>query len=249
MENRRAGYRAKGNDDLGSRRETPTPSPMIFAGMKAQPLVSQTGERTGIAVCGRYCIASEDNIEELNRIIEEINRKTSFAEYAGKMKLGPIAPSDIAPVVANSVSRVPHSYPMRWGFTRPDGKGLIINARSETAQERIMFRKPLLERRCLIPATCYFEWEKRGKERIPYAIRTQDGGLMYMAGFYRYEAGGALPAVVILTCTPAEEIAFIHDRMPVILPRALQAQWLRTDMDILSVLNAPRERMQAQPVS
>lgn len=112
---------------------------------------------------------------------------------------------------------------MKWGYSLPDGK-LIINARSETAAEKPLFRDGMFNRRCLVPATNYFEWEKRGKEKVKYAIRPSGNSMLYMAGIYRIENGR--PVFSILTREPAEQIAFIHDRMPVILPDAEKDHWL-----------------------
>lgn len=105
----------------------------------------------------------------------------------------------------------------------PDGKQ-IINARSETAADKPLFRDGMLQRHCLIPATNYFEWEKRGRDRIKYAIRECDSPILYMAGVYRIENGK--PVFSILTREPAENIAFIHNRMPVILHPEAKNDWL-----------------------
>ena len=87
-----------------------------------------------------------------------------------------------------------------------------------------MFQDGMAQRRCLIPAAYYFEWEKRGREKIKYAIGQNDRGILYMAGIYRLEKG--VPVFTILTRSPADSIAFIHDRMPVILPDDVKADWL-----------------------
>ena len=113
---------------------------------------------------------------------------------------------------------------MRWGYTLEGGRRLI-NARSETAATRPMFRDGMRQRRCAVPATNYYEWQRAGGARKEkYTIRPADGELFYMAGIYRIESGR--PVFTILTREPAEPVAFIHDRMPVILPTDLVADWL-----------------------
>ena len=112
---------------------------------------------------------------------------------------------------------------MKWGYTLPDGKQLI-NARSENAADKPLFRDGKLQRRSLIPPTNYFEWEKRGRDRIKYAIRECDSPILYMAGVYRIE--NRKPVFSILTREPAENIAFIHNRMPVILHPEAKNDWL-----------------------
>ena len=103
---------------------------------------------------GRYYIAEEDCAAELQKIIEQLNRR------GAEVKTGEIYPTDTVPVLANNKSMVITPFAMKWGYTLPDGKQ-IINARSETAADKPLFRDGMLQRRCLIPATNYFEWEKR----------------------------------------------------------------------------------------
>ena len=129
-------------------------------------------------MCGRYYIAEEDSAAELQEIIEQLNRR------GAEVKTGEIYPTDTVPVLANNKSMVITPFAMKWGYTLPDGKQ-IINARSETAADKPLFRDGMLQRRCLIPATNYFEWEKRGRDRIKYTIRECDSPILYMAGVYR----------------------------------------------------------------
>lgn len=172
-------------------------------------------------MCGRFYVDKEIPVEELKHIIDEVNRKLqSKPEYEQlKMPLGEIFPTNIVPVIAPNKEHIATPYPMQWGFSKFDGKGQIINARSESALEKPMFRKPMLERRCLIPATNYFEWEKQGTKKIKHALRDPISQIIYMAGIYRYEADKPLPVFVILTRDAVPGIRYIHDRMPVILPK------------------------------
>ena len=110
----------------------------------------------------------------------------------------------------------------------PDGK-LIINARSETAAEKPMFRDGMQQRRCLIPASHYFEWERRQREKVKYAIKPTGSDMLFMAGLYRIEGNNA--KFTILTRMPADSISFIHDRMPVILPKEAMREWLNPKYD------------------
>lgn len=174
-------------------------------------------------MCGRYYIDDDDTAEELRAIIMEVQRKLDGQNNGETVKTGEVFPTDVVPVIANNKHLVPTPFAMKWGYSLPDGK-LIINARSETAAEKPLFRDGMLNRRCLIPATNYFEWEKRGKEKVKYAIRPSGRAMLYMAGIYRIEKGRAVFS--ILTREPAEQIAFIHDRMPVIMPDDAKADWL-----------------------
>ena len=122
----------------------------------------------------------------------------------------------------------------------PDGK-LLFNARSETAAEKAIFKDGMAQRRCLIPATCYFEWEHRGKEKIKYAIAPANNDMIYLAGIYRKEGNRA--ACTILTREPADSIAFIHNRMPVILPPEAVNDWLNVRYAATDMLKAAQTEM------
>ena len=180
-------------------------------------------------MCGRFFLADSDNSGELRSIIDQLNRR------GATVKTGEIFPTDTVPVLANNRNRRVVPFPMQWGYTLPDGR-LLINARSETAGEKPLFQDAMRQHRCLIPATNYFEWEKRGREKIKYAIRQADAGLLYMAGLYRVENGRAV--FTILTRKPTEQIRFIHDRMPVILPEGATCDWLNLRYKADEVLKA-----------
>jgi putative SOS response-associated peptidase YedK len=155
-----------------------------------------------------------------------------------KMPLGEIFPTNIVPVIAPNKQHIATPYPMQWGFTM-QGKGQpLINARAESVLEKPIFRKPLLERRCLIPATNYFEWEKQDNKKIKHALRDPISQVIYMAGIYRYEQEKQLPVFVILTRDAAPGIRFIHDRMPVILPKEAREAWVSDSADITSILSS-----------
>ena len=96
-------------------------------------------------------------MEELAELKAEGRGK---AESAGEaVKTGEVFPSDTAAVIAKNRQLKPAVFPMRWGFERKGG-GLVINARSETAAEKTLFRESAQLRRCLIPASCNFERER-----------------------------------------------------------------------------------------
>jgi len=163
-------------------------------------------------MCGRYYVDDEE--PALRDIVEKLRD--------AHVKTGEVFPTDVAAVMAANGGFAA----MRWGFPRFDGKGVIINARGETAAEKPMFRRPMLEGRCLIPASWYFEWEKRGREKIKYALAAPEERALWMAGLSRFDVKTGERTFVILTRPAWEGIAFIHDRMPVILPARLHDEWL-----------------------
>ena len=149
---------------------------------------------------------------------------------------GEIRPTDRAVAVLPGGRAVA----LPWGLPAPwDGKPLI-NARAETLEEKPTFR-PLLEQRCLVPATAYFEWRKAGSAKLKNRIARRDGEIFAFAGLTDGER------FTIITCPPAADIAHIHDRMPVILERRAEPLWIDrgTPFDKVSGLLVPYE---AQPL-
>lgn len=201
-------------------------------------------------MCGRYYISSEEDVAEMNRIIEEIDKKLGGSPehfgIGGALKKE-VFPTDIVPVISKSKSRNTKPFLMKWGYTRQGGS-VIINARSESVFEKPLFYDGIISRRCLIPATCYFEWKKRGGKRVKYAIRPEGSRIMYMAGIYRLMPDSEIPQFVILTRPACKSILFIHDRMPVILPPGIHEQWLAGEGDIRRMLAEEYEPLEYKAV-
>ena len=196
-------------------------------------------------MCGRYYIAEDDMPEEMARIIEEINRKKT---PEGMKTSGEIFPSDIVPVLANSRQQDVQPFAMRWGYTFPNSKP-VINARAETAALKPRFKDGMKQRRCLIPASNYFEWERRlDGRKVKYAIRPEHSSMLYLAGIYHLEKheNVIVPAFTVLTRKASPEISFIHDRMPVILPSEIITDWLDSNNDVVEVIQAAMLDMEYQ---
>lgn len=186
-------------------------------------------------MCGRYALLDNQDEEELRAIIDQLNRRPTGST---PLKLGDIAPTALAPVLCRSRAQRPGYFLMRWGFAcsfSATGRGMVINARSETALQKPLFRDSMRERRCLMPASGYYEWAHNTKSKTRYFIRSTAPGLCRMAGLYRLEMDGT-PSFTILTRPAAPDIAFIHDRMPVLLSPADQDEWLSPNADVPSLL-------------
>ncbi|THB70765.1 MAG: SOS response-associated peptidase [Desulfovibrio sp.] len=150
---------------------------------------------------------------------------------------------------------------LKWGLVPSWSKdptigNRLINARSETAAEKPSFRAAFKRRRCLVPATAFYEWQKNPDGKQPFAINLTDQEAFAMAGLWEHWSapdGSDLFTFTILTTEPNELLAPIHNRMPVILPEESWAPWLdpATDPKELPPLLAsfPSKAMQAQPVS
>ena len=115
---------------------------------------------------------------------------------------------------------------LRWGlipFWANDPKigYKMINARAETAHKTPAFRAAFRGRRCLIPASGFYEWDKKGGSRQPYYIRRADGQPLALAGLWEHwegeEGKTVIESCTILTTAASEPVARLHDRMPVIL--------------------------------
>ena len=191
-------------------------------------------------MCGRYYIdADDDTIAEL---ISQIATGPD-GERLMDMKLGEIYPTNVVPVLADRPRL------MQWGFARYDGGGKVINARSETAANKPMFAKAIRERRCLLPASHYFEWQHAGNaKKEKNAISLPEGGPLYMAGIYREEKTMPLPVFVILTREAVLGLSHIHDRMPVVLPPAAQMDWFSDACDVPAVMARATTNLVARPV-
>ena len=144
---------------------------------------------------------------------------------------GEMRPTDVVPVIAPNRYGKRAVFPMKWGYS---GKTLLMNARVETVAEKPTFKEDWEKHRCIVPASWYFEWVHRlgndGKKHTgdKYIIQPKGSTVTWLCGLYRIEEG--LPHFVILTREPSEEIRFIHDRMPLIMPENLVNEWIRPDV-------------------
>lgn len=141
----------------------------------------------------------------------DIVRRAGADAEAGEIRPGMRAPVLTA---ADAAPRL-----LGWGYARPHG-GLVINARSETVCERPMFRGDFLYRRCLVPASGFYEWS-RGKDK--YFFRRPDGRMLFMGGLYREDDD----RFVVLTAPAVPPVSPIHDRIPVLIDRSAAEPWLR----------------------
>jgi putative SOS response-associated peptidase YedK len=171
-----------------------------------------------------------------------------------------IAPTQ--PVLAcrlNVATQARELVPLRWGLIPSWAHDLAagvkgINARAETVADLPTFRAAFKERRCLIPASGYYEWKREGKAKQPYFIHPHDGGLFAFAGLWDVWSKGAAPveSCAILTTTANEATRHLHERTPVILPPESFAAWLDTGTPAAALHEplrpCPAERIAIHPV-
>lgn len=184
-------------------------------------------------MCGRYSLAPDESME-IARIVAEVQSRFG----AASVHTGDIYPTNTAPVLLAAEHEMT-PMPMKWGFPNFRNKGVIINARGETALDKPMFRKSLLERRCIIPTSGFYEWDK---QKTKYRFHLSGQNILYLAGLWnRFEEEERF---VILTTAPNDSIINVHDRMPVLLTERELEPWLRdTGMasEKLSALQPPLE--------
>jgi putative SOS response-associated peptidase YedK len=174
-------------------------------------------------MCGRYSLVPTENIAA---------RFDSRQEQFALLPRYNIAPSQSMPVVIrNSPNRLVE---MQWGLIpswakEPRVAFSTINARAETVAKSPVFRGPFTSRRCLVPASGFYEWQRTSQGKQPYCIQLKEGGLFAFAGLYdiwRDRDGNELYSYTIITTTPNALVAPIHNRMPVILRRQDEDVWL-----------------------
>lgn len=201
-------------------------------------------------MCGRYSLAPTENLAA--RFNAEELQVPLLPRYN-------VAPSQSMPVVVHtSPNRLAL---MQWGLVpawskEPRAAFSTINARAETIATSSVFRGPFKSRRCLVPASGFYEWHKTGQGKQPFCIRLRGGDLFAFAGLYdiwRDGDGNELHSYTIITTAPNDVVAPIHNRMPAILRPEDEALWLDRDADPerLRALLAPypAEEMEAFAVS
>ncbi len=173
-------------------------------------------------MCGRFYIDPEDMTDE--ELIRLLNREKERSDADSRLVTGEVRPGDAAAVIARNRKGQRSAFVMQWGYR--GNRGLLINARSETAAEKPTFREGLRLRRCLIPASAYFEWDHRTKPLQKYRFEAPSSQKVYLAGLYRFEAENPLPVFTILTREATPGLSCFHDRMPVIISAQNMESWL-----------------------
>ena len=198
-------------------------------------------------MCGRYTLTIT-------------NMADYFKAEQGTLEFTPsynIAPTQTIPVVLEQGGERLLNL-AKWGLLpswvkEPDAfKASMFNARSESAAEKASFKGPLRYKRAVIPASGFYEWKRSGTRKTPYYIQLADGEPIGFAGLYDVWRDELL-SCTILTTTPNDLMATLHDRMPIILSPSDYDRWLDpgvTDPDEVQDLLRPYAgKMHAHPVS
>ncbi|MDD4555244.1 MAG: SOS response-associated peptidase [Bacteroidales bacterium] len=200
-------------------------------------------------MCGRFSFVMEDEL-----IRERFGIRVRTAIYKARYNC---SPTQNLAVITNLAPDTLQFF--RWGLVPSWAKELsignkMINARAEGIAEKPSFRTSFRNRRCLVPATGFFEWRRNGK-KTPYNIRLKNSAPFCFAGLWdEWTApdGMRINTFSIVTTTPNDLMKRIHDRMPVILRQEDEGRWInpQPDPSLLSLLVPyPAEMMEAYPVS
>jgi putative SOS response-associated peptidase YedK len=131
--------------------------------------------------------------------------------------------------------------PMRWGFIphwykAPNDGPMLINARGETAAEKPAFRDAIAKRRCLIPASGFYEWHRAQGENVPWYFHPAGDDLMAFAGIWQAwtaSDGARQISCAMLTVDAGGQMVDVHHREPVVVEPARQLDWLAGDLDLI----------------
>jgi putative SOS response-associated peptidase YedK len=193
-------------------------------------------------MCARYNLRiSPQKLAEIFATVREI-------EFVQRFNVSPT--QQVVTIRQEDGKRVPSH--MRWGLVPswskdPKSRPPLINARGEALAEKPAFRTAFKKRRCLIPATGFYEWRTEGKSKLPFNIHLPDDIPFAFAGLWDCWRGGAEPleSCTIVTTEAIGEMVNLHDRQPVILHRHEWSVWLNPeleDMDALKSMIRPWDR-------
>ena len=188
-------------------------------------------------MCGRFFVGG-DFRNRLNGLLQAEGIVPPVLTY--KEPGQDVFPSGASAVIHAANGRLAVS-DMLWGYSNPYRKGLIINARAETVMEKNLFADSIMNRRCIIPASGFYEWD-------PYKARFRftdpRDGLIFLAGIYHEEQGRH--HYTILTTQANESMQPVHDRMPVMIGRNEIRSWIGDRDKISEFLTRQQARLESE---
>lgn len=206
-------------------------------------------------MCCRYLLLRE----HLNKMLEQLGVR-GVSELASRYN---IAPGTKIPAVRTTRPKADgrELATLRWGlvpaWSKSDEPGVgLVNARSESLEDKPSFREAFDSRRCVIPASGFYEWKAVGRAREPWLFQLRDEKPFFLAGLWESwlaPDGGRLETCAVITTEPNQLMQPIHHRMPAILPTAVVERWLDPATnpvglrELLAIF--PASEMQARPVS
>ncbi len=204
-------------------------------------------------MCGR---------KTLTRDIQSIIEEMAIEEWQDQDLFSPsynIAPTQFSPIMVDHMGR--RVKPMKWGLIPNWAKdksigSKLINARSETLLQKPSFQNLVSGKRCVVLTDGYYEWKRTSSKSIPYYIHHPENKLLPLAGLWdiwKDESDKSIFSYTVITTTPAQEIEYIHHRMPVILKPENIDPWLQIHNtsipNAMALLKPYANPLDAYPVS
>lgn len=209
------------------------------------------------------CMSLRIEPREMAEVLIKIRKMPLAQEMSLKLgksliMSGDLYPADIAPVLAPNKYGNVAVFPMALGFTHKATTKPLVNCRVETADTKVLWKDSRYRRRCVIPASWYYEWgytvydndsrnmiEHRNTKKFKFAIQTEGSERTYIAGLYRYEEhdGMQIPMFSILTREAAGSVRDIHVRMPLILNKEDIKAWIRPNGDPSTIVEKALSNM------
>jgi putative SOS response-associated peptidase YedK len=204
-------------------------------------------------MCGRFTLSSP------GEVVAELFELAEVPDLTPRYNVAPTQPVTAVLLMGDDTTR--RLQMLRWGLIPswaqdPNIGARMINARAETAATKPAFRSVFRQRRCLVVADGFYEWQKLERRKQPFYIRMRDGRPFAFAGLWEHwegPDGRAIDSCTVITTGPNELMAPLHDRMPVILNSNDYGIWLDPCTQETSALQCllrpyPADEMSAYPV-
>jgi putative SOS response-associated peptidase YedK len=200
-------------------------------------------------MCGRFSLAAVQEV-----LLDRFN-----VEFEGNLvPRYNISPAQEVPIITNTDSK--HITLAKWGLLphwakdKPEIGFKTINAKAETIAEKPSFNEPFKHTRCLVPADGFYEWKKYGDSKIPFRFVLRDNSIFAFAGLWTEweDNGKPFRSFTIITLQPNELVKKVHDRMPAILLKKNEKEWLNdnTEDHLMKLLIPyPADEMKSYQVS
>ncbi|PZQ15888.1 MAG: DUF159 family protein [Ancylobacter novellus] len=180
-------------------------------------------------MCGRFAQTSP------REAVEALTGAIAAADFPPRYNISPTQLAKAAAADGDHRTISDYRFGLTPGFARDNGAPqLVVNARTETAAQRPMFRAALQSRRCLVPADAWYEWKTLGRFKQPYLIRRTDRAPVTFAGLWERIVGPdgtERRAFTIMTVEAGADVAGIHDRMPAVVAPEHRDAWLDMRVD------------------
>lgn len=182
-------------------------------------------------MCGRFALTA--TTKEIEKLKPGLKIKYDYKPNPN------FSPTMMIPIIKNT--NVDEMEPAVWGLIPSWAKdssfsNKLFNARAESLEEKPSFRNNFKSKRCIIPASCYFEWKniEGSKKKQKFIIKSSNNDLLFFAGLWDIwvdNHGKQIQSTTIITCEPNLDLSDIHNRMPVILKTQAQDIWLAPNID------------------